>query len=162
MTMSADTLRLTHIPTVNTGMLIRRPPEQVFQAFVDPAITTQFWFTTSSGKMTPGAQLRWDWEMYGVSTDVFTKEVLENSRILFDWGDDKRTTVELRFTPRGIGATYVEVTEAELSGDGDEILTHATGSTEGFTIVLCALKALLEHDVILTAVQDRFPDGLEH
>jgi uncharacterized protein YndB with AHSA1/START domain len=159
MTMSADTLRLTHIPTVNTGMLIRRPPEQVFQAFVDPAITTQFWFTTSSGKMTPGAHLRWDWEMYGVSTDVFTKEVEENNRILFDWGDDKRT-VELRFTLRGIGATYVEVTEAGLSGDGDEILTHATDSTEGFTIVLCALKALLEHDVILTAVQDRFPDGL--
>jgi uncharacterized protein YndB with AHSA1/START domain len=143
-------------------MLIRRPPEQVFQAFVDPAITTKFWFTKSSGKMTPGADLRWDWEMYGVSTKVSAKEVEDNSRILFEWDDDKRMTVELRFTPWGNGATYVEVTEAGLSGDGDEILAQATGSTGGFTIVLCALKALLEHDVILTAVLDRFPAGLEH
>jgi uncharacterized protein YndB with AHSA1/START domain len=158
--MSADILRLTHIPTVNTGMLIRRPPEQVFQAFVDPAITTKFWFTKSSGKMTPGAHVQWDWEMYGVSTKVSAKEVEENRRILFDWDDDKPKTVEMRFIPWENGATYVEVTETGLSGDGDEILAQATGSTEGFTIVLCALKALLEHDIILTAVQDRFPDGL--
>jgi uncharacterized protein YndB with AHSA1/START domain len=60
MTMSVDALHLTHIPTVNVGMLIRRPPDEVFQAFVDPAITTKFWFTKSSGTMTPGAVLQWD------------------------------------------------------------------------------------------------------
>jgi hypothetical protein len=75
---------------------------------------------------------------------------------------DGRQTVEVRFTPWGNGTTYVEVTEDGLCGEGDEILAHATGSTGGFTIVLCALKALLEHDVILTAVLDRFPQGLEH
>jgi hypothetical protein len=64
--------------------------------------------------------------------------------------------------PWGNGTTYVEVTEDGLCGEEDEILAHATGSTGGFTIVLCALKALLEHDVILTAVLDRFPQGLEH
>ena len=31
-------------------MLIRKPVAEVFEAFVDPAITTQFWFTKSSGR----------------------------------------------------------------------------------------------------------------
>jgi hypothetical protein len=64
MTMSMDALHLTLIPTVNVGMLIRRPPEEVFQAFVDPAISTKFWFTKSSGTTRPGAVLQWDWEMF--------------------------------------------------------------------------------------------------
>jgi uncharacterized protein YndB with AHSA1/START domain len=159
--MSVDDLRLTHIPAMKVGLLIRRPPGEVFQAFVDPAITTKFWFTKSSGKMTPGADLHWDWEMYGVSTKVSVKEVEDNSRILFEWDDDKPRTVELRFTPWGDDATYVQVTETGFSGDGDEIVAQVAGSTGGFTLVLCALKALLEHDVALTVVLDRRPKGLE-
>jgi uncharacterized protein YndB with AHSA1/START domain len=30
-------------------MLIRRPVAEVFEAFVDPAVTTRFWFTKSEG-----------------------------------------------------------------------------------------------------------------
>lgn len=154
-------LQLTHIPSVKVGMLIRRPPDKVFQAFADPAITTKFWFTKSSGKMTPGADLQWDWEMYGLSTRVSVKEVEDNSRIIFEWDDDNPTTVELRFIPWENDTTYVQVTETGLGGDGDEIVSHVAGSTGGFTNVLCALKALLEHDVVLTVVLDHRPKGLE-
>ena len=160
--MAVDTLELTRIPTVDVAMLVRRPPNEVFQAFVDPTITTRFWFTRSSGKMTPGADLQWDWEMYDVSTGVRVTDVEHNSRIRFEWGDDEVATVELRFTPRSDDATYVEVTETGFSGDGDAIASRLAGSTGGFTIVLCALKALLEHDVELAAVRDRFPDGNVH
>jgi uncharacterized protein YndB with AHSA1/START domain len=162
MIMSVDALQLTQIPTVHVGMLVHKPPDEAFQAFVNPAITTKFWFTNSSGKMTPGADLRWDWEMYGASTKVAVNEVEANRRIRFEWGDDKPTTVELRFTPWGDGATYVEVTEAGLNGDsGDEVLARVADSTGGFTIVLCALKALLEHGLVLTVVRDAHPKGLQ-
>jgi uncharacterized protein YndB with AHSA1/START domain len=150
-------LTLTHIPTVEVGMLIRRPPGEVFQAIVDPEITTRFWFTKSSGNLEPGANVRWEWEMYGASADVSVKEFEQDSRIRFEWGEDA-TTVEFRFTPWENGATYVEVTETGLSGDGDALAARAAGSTGGFTIALCALKALLEHGVVLTAVGDRFPN----
>jgi uncharacterized protein YndB with AHSA1/START domain len=161
-TMSVDDLKLTHIPSVEVGMLIRRPPGEVFQALVDPAITTRFWFTKSSGKVVPGASIRWDWEMYGASAKVSVKEVEEDNRILIEWGDgDESTTVEFRFIPWGDDATHVQVTETGLSGDGDEIVSRAAGSTGGFSLVLCALKALLEHHVVLTVVQDRYPKGLE-
>jgi uncharacterized protein YndB with AHSA1/START domain len=156
-----STLQLTQIPTVKVGMLIRRPPAEVFRAFVDPAVTTRFWYTRSSGPMTPGAHLRWDWEMYGVSTTVAVKEVDDNRRILFEWDEDRPTTVELRFIPWAEDTTYVHVTETGLSGTGDEIVAHAADSTGGFSTVLCALKALLEHDIVLTVIEDHHPKGVE-
>jgi uncharacterized protein YndB with AHSA1/START domain len=155
-------LHLTHIPEVKVGMLVRRPPGDVFRAIADPDVTTKFWFTKSSGNVVPGAALRWEWEMYGVSANVSVREVDEDSRIVFDWGDgEDTTTVEFRFVPMEDGATYVQVTETGLSGDGDEIVSRVAGSTGGFTIALCALKALLEHDISLTVVRDRYPEGLE-
>jgi uncharacterized protein YndB with AHSA1/START domain len=39
----------------------------VFEAFVNPDITTTFWFTRSSGRLEAGKQVEWDWEMYGIS-----------------------------------------------------------------------------------------------
>jgi uncharacterized protein YndB with AHSA1/START domain len=165
--MSANELRLTRIPSVKVGMLIRRPPNETFQALVDPAITTKFWFSETSGKATPGASIQWTWEVQRLSTKVFVREVDENSRILFDWNDERPTTVEFRFVPWEGDATYVQVTETGFSGDGDEIVSHVAGSTGGFYQVLCALKALLEHDVVLTVVRDQGlvrnspPEGLE-
>ena len=34
-----------------TAMLIRRPVADVFEAFINPDITTKFWFTKSSGRL---------------------------------------------------------------------------------------------------------------
>jgi uncharacterized protein YndB with AHSA1/START domain len=95
--------------------------------------------------------------MFGVSTKVRVKEVEDQSRIRFEWDDDKPTTVELRFVPWREDATYVQVTETGFSGDGDEIVSRVAGSTGGFHQVLCALKALLEHNVVLTVVLDHAP-----
>lgn len=161
--MSVHTLQLTRIPPVTAAMLVRRPPAVVFEALVEPAMTTRFWFTKSSGRLAAGAHVRWEWEMYGASAEVHVKEVEDGRRIVFDWGDaDELTTVELRFTPWDGDATFVEVTETGFDGDGDAVVAHAAASTGGFSLALCALKAFLEHDIVLTVVADRFPQGLGH
>ncbi|HTE20952.1 MAG TPA: polyketide cyclase, partial [Armatimonadota bacterium] len=46
-----DNLQLTQVPVVKTGMLIRKPVAVVFEAFVNPEITAQFWFTRGSGRL---------------------------------------------------------------------------------------------------------------
>src|SRR5215218_4647134 len=103
-------LCLTKPPIAETGMLIRRPVADVFTAFVDPEITSKFWFSKGSGPLVPGARVTWTWEFYGVSTQVDVKAIDENERILVDWdADSAPTTVEWRFKPHGDDATFVNV-----------------------------------------------------
>ncbi len=154
-------MRVERVPSAKAGMLIRRPVGEVLRAFVDPEITTKFWFTKSSGKLEPGAEVRWEWEMYGVSDTVSVKEVEENRRILVEWNSDSPKRIEWRFFSGEDDTTFVRITERGYEGNGDDIVAQALDSTEGFTIVLAALKALLEHDVILTAVADAHPEGFD-
>jgi len=154
------TMRIEHTPSAKAEMLIRRPVAEVFEAFVDPAITTKFWFTKSSGRLEAGKQIRWEWEMYNASALVSVKAVEQNRRILIEWPGYGTTTVEWRFTPQADGTTFVSITNTGFSGAGDEIVQSAMDATGGFTMVLCGLKALLEHDIILNLVADRSPEGV--
>ena len=152
-------------PVATTAMLIRKPVAEVFQAFVDPAVTTRFWFTKSSGKLEQGKRVRWEWEMYGASTEVDVKAVEGNARILVEWtAYGAPTTVEWTFqrvTNAGADATFVTVTNAGFSGETGEVVAQAISATEGFTFVLAGAKALLEHGIELNLVADRFPGGIE-
>ena len=157
-TMSTNDLHLTHPPIAKAEMLIRKPVAEVFAAFIDPAITCRFWFTKGSGKLEPGAHLHWDWEMYGVSVQVNVIEVAANRRIRIEWSNGEQPTiVEWEFTPRADDTTLVSITNAGFTGDGDAVVAQALDSVGGFTMVLAGLKALLEHDISLNLVADRFP-----
>ena len=143
-----------------TEMLIRRPVDEVFTAFIDPAITTKFWFTKSSGRLEVGRQIRWEWEMYNASTDAIVKEIEPNKRILVEWmGYGTPTSIEWIFTSRPDNTTFVSITNSGFQGTEEEIAAQAISSTEGFTFVLAGLKALLEHNINLNLIADRFPDG---
>lgn len=155
-------LRLTRIPDAKTGMLIRRPVAEVFEAFVDPDITTQFWFTKGSGRLETGKTVQWEWEMYNFSIPVVVKAVELNQRIVIEWpGEVSPTTVEWTFLPQPDGTTFVSIVNTGLAGDGDQIVKQAIDLTSGFSWVLAGLKAYLEHGVRLNLVADRFPKGVE-
>jgi uncharacterized protein YndB with AHSA1/START domain len=143
-------------------MLIRRPVADVFEAFIDPDITTRFWFTKSNGRLEAGKRVQWDWEMYGISIPVTVKAIEPNQRILIEWpGQHGPTTVEWTFTSHDKGTTFVRITNAGFKGSGDERVKQATDSVQGFSLVLAGLKALLEHEVRLNLVADRYPKGIE-
>jgi uncharacterized protein YndB with AHSA1/START domain len=148
-------------PVARAEMLIRKPVAAVFEAFVDPAITSKFWFTKGSGRLEPGKRVQWDWEMYSFSVDVEVKAIEPNRRIAVEWSAyGHPTTIEWVFTSRPDGTTFVSVTNAGFRGTAEEIVKLAVDATEGFAFLLAGLKALLEHDVQLNLVHDRFPDGL--
>ena len=149
-------------PTTKTGMLIRRPVTEVFEAFVNPEITTKFWFTRSSGRLKAGEQVQWSWEMYEITVPVTVKTIEPNRRIVIEWpGYKNRTEVEWLFAAQKDGTTFVRITESGFSGDASELLQQVTDSTQGFSLVLAGLKALLEHNVRLNLVADRYPKGIE-
>lgn len=144
-------------PTVQAQMLVRRPIDEVFNAFVDPAITTRFWFTRSSGKLEPDAKVTWEWETYGVSADVHVKAIEPPTRILIEW-DEPATAVEWRFTSLGAESTLVQISNTGFQGTAEEIVGMALDSMGGFTLVLAGLKAWLEHGIALNLVADRDPE----
>jgi len=157
--MTVQSLALTKAPVVRTDMLIRRPVSEVYEAFADPAVTTKFWFTKSSGRLEPGARVRWDWEMFDLHTFVTVKEAEADRRLLVEWNPDQPSTVEFAFTPDGDNATQVVITESDLTGTGDEIVAHLVDSASGFSKVLAAAKALLEHGIRLNVVADHRVEG---
>ena len=143
-------------PTVETQMLIRKPKEIVFQAFIDPEITTNFWFTKSSGPLEVGKVVTWEWEMYGVSTNVLIKEIIPNRLINTEWGDPA-TTVIYEFTALTDDTTYVVIKNYGFKEKGDDLIQAIIDNTGGFTTVLDGLKAYLEFGVRLNLIGDKFP-----
>jgi len=151
----------TITPIARAGMLIRKPVAEVFEAFVNPVITSKFWFTRGSGRLEPGKQVTWEWEMYNFSVPVNVKVIEPNTRILVEWSAyGAPTPIEWIFKPRPDGTTFVTVTNRGFPGSAAETAQLALDATEGFAFVLAGAKALLEHNVRLNLVPDRFPDGM--
>ena len=141
-------------PIARATMLIRRPVEEVFNAFVDPSVTTKFWFSRSSGPLIFGQTVTWYWDHYGVSGEVFVKDIEENRRIEIEWP----TPVKWLFTPKDSGSTFVSIIASGFTGTDDEKVAQALDSTEGFNLVISGCKAFLEHGLELNLVADKNPD----
>ena len=152
---------ITKPPVAHTAMLIRRPVEQVFEAIIDPAITSHFWFSSGSDRLAVGKTVRLDWKWYDVSAEVTAKMIEPSKLIVMEWpGYSGPTTVTWKFTEVDDG-TFVDVEESGWTGTGDELVKFVCESTGGFTWTLAGMKAYLEHGLDLNLVPDRFPKNLE-
>ncbi|KPE50671.1 SRPBCC family protein [Chryseobacterium indologenes] len=140
---------------VEAQMLIRKPVEDVFEAFINPAVTTRFWFTKSTGKLEEGKTVTWEWEMYGVSSDLKTLQIIPNQLIKTIWGDPS-TNVDYEFRVMEKG-TLVVIKSYGFSQTGEELLRQVNDNTGGFTTVLDGCKAYLEHGINLNLIEDKFP-----
>ena len=144
--------------TATQQLVIRRPMPEVFRAFADPEITTRFWFNRASGPLAADAQVEWHFDVHGVSASVRVLEFEPDERIRFVWaapdGSDP-STVELTFEPRPEERTFVRVVSSGFTGDAETVLAKALDSVGGFSLVLAAAKAWLEHGVELHIVADK-------
>ncbi|MEZ7503682.1 SRPBCC family protein [Flavobacterium sp. Arc2] len=140
------------------AMLIRKPISEVFEAFINPEITTKFWFSKSSGKLEEGKSIDWVWEMYGNhAVTVKVLSLLANESIVVQWGEDEKAIAEWEFNDLGESKTFVTITYNGIQGRTDAMCDQIRDVTEGFTLVLAGLKAYLEHNIQLNLVADRFP-----
>lgn len=55
----------------------------------------------------------------------------------------------------------MRVSESGWVDDAGTLIRYVADSTQGFTLMLAGLKALLEHDVQLDLTLDRYPKGIE-
>ncbi len=135
-------------------MRIRRPVADVFEAFVNPDITSRFWFTRGSARLAEGALVIWHWDMYKVSAEVRVTALELNRRIAIEWP----TPVEWLFTARLDGTTFVTITASGFTGSDDQQVAAAIDSMGGFSFTLAACKAWLEHGIELNVVADHGPE----
>jgi uncharacterized protein YndB with AHSA1/START domain len=136
---------------VEASMLISRPAGEVFAAFVNPQTLRKFWLSDASGPLAPGARVQWQFMVPGATAKVAVTGFEAPRHLAFDWDDTMH--VDMRFEVFGDGATRVSV---RVSGfEGADVLAEAAGTVEGFAIVLCDLKILLETGESANLVRDK-------
>ena len=133
-------------------MLIRRPAVEVFNAFVQPDLITKFWLKSTTGPLSHGAQVEWQFMVPGATERVRVTAFDAPRRIAFSWLEG-RLDVDMKFAEEQKGATVasVEVRGFEDDGGTDPVVD----ATEGFSIVLCDLKVLLETGRSASLVKDK-------
>lgn len=144
---------------VRQQLVIRKPVSDVFRAFADPGITTKFWFNRGTGPLASDARVTWYWDIYSVSAAVRVLEFEPDKRILIEWGSadgSDATTVEFTFEAKAEDRTLLSILNKGFAGDEDAVIATALDAMGGFSLVLAAAKAWLEHGVDLKVVEDKF------
>jgi uncharacterized protein YndB with AHSA1/START domain len=135
---------------------ISRPCPEVYEAVADPDQLSKY-FTTGGarGHLDAGAVVTWDFHDFPGAFPVTVVEAEPPRRIVIEWessataGDSGRTTTTFEFEPVDEGArTLVTITEASWlpTPDGAD---SAFGNCAGWTGMLLALKAWVEHGINL-------------
>ena len=143
---------------------IGKPVDQVFEAVADPDKLSRY-FTTggAQGRLETGATVTWDFHDFPGAFPVEVVEAVANERIVLRWeaneggppegGEDVasagyKTKVTMTFTSLEDGRTLVEIAEEgwrETPGG----LKASYGNCMGWSQMLCALKAWIEHGINL-------------
>jgi uncharacterized protein YndB with AHSA1/START domain len=145
--------------TIETQLLIKKSPKTIFNAFVDPKITTQFWFTKSSGKLQKGKTVIWEWEMYGAKDEVTVLEINPNKKITILWGTPQ-SKVDFIFEKFKKNHTLVRIVCYDFEHKKKDLLATMLDYMGGFTTVLDGLKAYLEYGINLNLTKDKYPDKI--
>lgn len=138
-------------------ILIRKPRDEVFNAFIDPRIMNKFWFRRNDQGLREGQTMSW---YVGESADapeieVHVKSIVPPSQIIIEWGQDNQfTTVTWALEEQNSDETRLVIEESGFTGSREEVVSQALDSTSGFNQVIVALKALLEHKAIINVVKD--------
>lgn len=131
---------------------IAKPVAEVFDAVVNPKKLSGY-FTTIGGASAPlvaGTTVTW-WGEVPVEVD----EVVPHKKIVLRWdagapaGDvPYKTRIEMGFAPLEDDATLVTIAEEGWHGD-DAALTKSYLNCEGWTQMLCCMKAYVEYGINL-------------
>ena len=145
---------------------IARPVHEVFEAVADPAQLSNY-FTTggAQGRLETGATVTWDFHDYPGAFPVEVVEVVPDQKIVLKWdaAEGEPPNVEGGATTTAPYKTMVTMTFKPLDGDRRTLveikeegwretqgaLEASYGNCQGWSQMLCALKAWLEHGINL-------------
>lgn len=142
---------------------IAKPVHDVFEAVADPDQLSHY-FTTGGarGRLETGATVMWDFHDFPGAFPVEVVDVVPDEKIVLRWdanegppeGDDPvqrvdyKTQVVMTFEALEDGRTLISVSESGWH-ETQVGLQGSYGNCMGWTQMICALKAWLEHGINL-------------
>jgi uncharacterized protein YndB with AHSA1/START domain len=152
-------------PSFRIAGRIAKPVSEVFEAVVNPDRLSAY-FTTggADGRLETGVTVHWDFADFPGKFPVRVERVEKDREIVLSWAAHEEgevsstgkmpeaagydTTVTMTFEALEDGRTLVTISE-EGWRDTPGAVKASYGNCEGWTQMLCALKAWLEHGVNL-------------
>ena len=140
----------------NVSARVSKPVTQVFEAVVDPKQLSGY-FTTGGarGRIETGTTVSWDFHDFPGAFPVDIIKSEKNSEIVLQWqvnegGADAsyKTTVTMTFEDLGDERPLITITE-EGWRETPAGLAASYGNCQGWSQMLCALKAYLEYGINL-------------
>ena len=134
---------------------IARPVHDVFEAVADPDELSSYFTTNGAkGRLETGATVIWDFADFPGAFPVHVVEVEQDRRIVLRWeaaddgGEPYETTVTMEFEALEDGRTLVTISEEGWRDTaGGQQASYS--NCEGWTGMLCAMKARLEYGINL-------------
>ncbi len=134
---------------IKTALQISKPLNEVFEAIVDPVKMSNYFISTSSGRMEEGKQLTWQFPEFEMNFPVRIGKIERNKYISFYWDiDGIELLTEMTLTPKTNDSTLVTITEKSRKND-EAGIKWLKGNTEGWANFLACLKAWLEYGINL-------------
>jgi uncharacterized protein YndB with AHSA1/START domain len=125
--------------TVTCAQLVKRGSAEIYQSFVEPSRLTRFWLEHASARLSVGTPVEWRFMVPGARVSTTATALDPGKRIEFDWSNGLHVAIAI-----DASADDDCVVEIAVSGFKDDAMQAVAQTIEGFTIVLCDLKVLLE------------------
>lgn len=122
---------------INLSLLFRTGPAEIYDSFVEPKLLSKFWLKRSSAPLQVGVPVKWDFMVSGASETVTGKRLVPGELISFSWSDGVKVTIKIASSSRSL--SVVRIAAGPFGST-----TKAVDAAEGFSVVLCDLKVLLE------------------
>jgi uncharacterized protein YndB with AHSA1/START domain len=135
---------------IKAAIQVLKSASEVFEAIVDPGKMSNYFISSSSGRIEAGKTLTWRFPEYDMNVPVKIVKVEKDKFISFNWNDadGKEMLVQINLEKNGDSKTKVVVTEGVRQNDAAGI-KWLKGNTEGWANFLACLKAFLEYGINL-------------
>jgi uncharacterized protein YndB with AHSA1/START domain len=136
---------------IKVGLKVAKPEHEVFEAIVDPAKMSNYFISTSTGRMEEDATLVWKFPELDMEFPVRIDKIKKEKTISYYWydiEDGTETHVEITLEPMKDKTTFVSITEKGRDND-EKGIKWLKSNTEGWANFLACLKAYLEYGINL-------------
>lgn len=131
-----------------TKFKIKKPANEVFEAFVDPEKISNFQFSSTSERWKQGKTITVKYDEYNAQIEIVIIEIEVNKKIVFHWGaNGEGYVVTIMLEADDHMSTIIEVREEGFNEKDKGFVNQLIDNKEGWVFMLTCLKAYLEFEV---------------